>query len=239
MALGKTIECANISETFANRFISNSEAESSSAVGLLFIYNHDGEFHRDFEGLLEKIAESNFAVSRRTRIFLFGPTRISYFLNLTQDYFVFKGRTPALANVEHSFYYPDLINRKASSGRESPVASLEWLLSPWQVIKVGKLCLVYFSLSSPSADDFKYILDYFFRYQLVDTCSEIQFRMIREGSASTDAAAAFEIAKEEYAKAAHPFAVTEFRKRLALFTFQTVPVTVVRYDEIEIGMRNE
>ncbi|MGK5083084.1 hypothetical protein WDW37_07235 [Bdellovibrionota bacterium FG-1] len=233
-SLGKATTCANLSDKFTSLYVRNSETAHWEVVGLLFVYNHDGEFEKSFSALSQQIAEVNYAIPQDRRMFLMGPDKISYLYNVALDLIYLKGR--GQIEGEYKFYFPDLINLKAKNDREADAATLEWLTGPWQIIKSGKNTLVYFDHGSPTVDDFKYLLDFLFRYQLVEQKNKIQVRMVRSSSDQSDSAAIFDKAKGEYAAAVHPLEKDVFQKRLQVIGFERIPTKTTFFDHIQIGM---
>lgn len=233
-SLGKATACANISDRFTNLYVRNPETAHWEVVGLLFVYNHDGEFEKSFSALSQQIAEANYALPENRRMFLMGPDKISYLYNVALDLIYLKGR--GLIDEKFKFYFPDLINLKTKNDREADAATLEWLTGPWQIIRSGVNTLVYFDQEKPSADDFKYLLDFLFRYQLVDQKKKIQVRMLRASNDQSDSAAIFDKAKGEYATAVHPLEKEIFQKRLQVIEFEGIATKSTYFDHIQIGM---
>jgi hypothetical protein len=55
-SLARATECANKSQEWQQLFVET--GSNHSVIGLLFVYNHDGEYDKDFETELEKLAPS-------------------------------------------------------------------------------------------------------------------------------------------------------------------------------------
>jgi hypothetical protein len=100
-------------------------------------------------------------------------------------------------------------------------------------------CYVYYRDGGVSTDEFKYLFDYLFRYQLIDPGNLIRVRAVPAAKPAVDAAAMFEKAKIEYAAHSHPAAQEEFKARLKDVSFATIEAVYPKFSDIEIGMRDD
>ena len=125
-------ECANQSQEWQERY---ADPDSNFRVnGLLFIYNHDGEFHRDFPKLLSMVKQSLLKVKSAYRLYVFGPPEITYLYTVANDILKKRGKKE-LPEAEHcKFYHPDLVRHRVTSNTLE-AATAEMLLAPWQVLK--------------------------------------------------------------------------------------------------------
>jgi hypothetical protein len=225
--LAMATECANLSEQFERLYVPD-QGRRWSSVGLLFIYNHDGDYSGDFDSLLATIDKQNFILPARRRMFVIGPYHISYLYNVAHDITTLRGAQKIPFADQCHFYYPDMVRTATRTGREAKAASLEWLTGPWQILRFSRQTLgggmrtesyVYYRDRGKTTDEFKYLFDYFFRYQLIAPGNEIHVRAVPSATSAPDAAAIFEKAKLEYAAYSHPSAEEEFKNRLKDVTF--------------------
>jgi hypothetical protein len=193
--LGNSVECAKKSADWKQLFVDT--PNNWTAYGLLFIYNHDNLFDKDFSDFFDKVTPGKVAIPKDCKVFVIGPDRISYLLAVSHDILNQRGRG-LLPGVEGcSFVYPNLIGHHAAP-YDCRAATLELLLSPWMILnfeisaKVGgrRGRIVYYT-GLTEIDDFKYLLDYLFKYQLVSESVPIEIRCIgAEKNAAANFAAA-------------------------------------------------
>jgi hypothetical protein len=140
-----------------------------------------------------------------------------------------------------------MVKTATIQGRNLRAASLEVLTGPWQILRFKRATegggivnesYVYYRGEGQTTQEFKYLIDFLFRYQLVDDGNIIHVRHIpamdeemRESSAGI-----FENAKTEYAAHSHPHAQEYFLSRLKFIKFSTVASMMTQFSEIEIGL---
>ena len=234
--LSKAVDCANSSEEWQNKYV-NSEV-NWIVHGMLFIYNHDGNFDRDFSRCLIETKVTSLHLPNYSKIFVFGPETISYLLNILNDIFVERGNgnLPISENVK--FLYPDLINRRPTI-TVGDMARIELLLGPWQILpfenvidgEINKGAYIYYRGEGKTPKEFEFLMDFAFKNQLVQPNSRIS---IRAPNADPLARQNFETAQDNILRNFYSF--QEIKNRLDQFKFQ--PVTRVRenFSTEEIGM---
>src|SRR5690348_10424455 len=79
-SLGRTVECANVGPEW--RKVYGSDETNWRADGLLFVYNHDGEFDSHFAKLLSEIDPTNFRLPPRRRMVILGPLEVRFLVNV-------------------------------------------------------------------------------------------------------------------------------------------------------------
>lgn len=83
-SLSISAECANQSEEWQQIY---ADTESNFRVyGMLFIYNHDGEYDKNFPSVLSLVKQSLVKVKANFRLFVFGPADITYLTTLPMTY---------------------------------------------------------------------------------------------------------------------------------------------------------
>ncbi len=246
--LAMATECATASEDFARLFVASDRTTKWSVVGLLFIYNHDGNYDASFDKLLEQVDEKHFALPLGRRMFVLGPKHIEYLYSVAFDIAASRGKAELPAASECSFFYPDLIRTKSRSRHDGAAATLEWLTGPWQILGfdkhvsgggVQRHSWVYYRGQADNTDEFKYLLDFLFRYQLIEVGHQIRVRVFpSDAKKSQDIAALFAKAKVEYTTAAHPADRMDFEQRLKNVDVSMMSSFSVRFDDTELGMRD-
>lgn len=228
----KTTECANVSPGWKEKFFDGDE--SHRVIGLLFVYNHDEGYDDDFAKLLDDIDPDNFAMEGGTKCVVLGPSEIAYLSTVAND--IVRLRADAEAWKTASFYYPDLVLSRARNN-EMAAASIEQLLGSWCVLSKrkstdpGRDYVIYYRESGRNADEFKYLIDFLFRYQMLGEYDSV---VIRAARPDPRAPTAFSHAKEQYA-ANFPI-ISEIKRRLDQVAFESVTNIVTRFSADEIGM---
>ena len=194
--------------------------------GLLFLFNRDGALEADIARMVADYCPSDFSLPKNCRIFVLTPETILYLAAIANDIKVSCGDGHLPGLEKYKFYYPDLVDVRPKSNKRS-VATIETLCGPWQILRyTGKFSktgrtqvgyFVYYRGKGSSEDEFKYLIDFFFRYQLLGDDEIISLRM---PFAAEQAKAIFARAKDSYA--ADFFSIREFRERLDRITFERI-----------------
>lgn len=240
--VARAVECANRSEEFQHLYIN--AAHPCHVIGMLFVYNHDNAYDEDFNKLMENLNPSQVDVAASNRVGVVGPKRVIYLNTIAKDILIAQGRKGELGpDIECEFFYPNLQTVRFAK-TTSPVANLETLLCPWLVMRYAKPTVgvsepgyfVYSDGRGDSVDEFQYLLDYLFKYQIATDRVRISIRM---AFACPEAAALFEKAKETYAEDYWPIANVspeQVRRRMVNIELHTITSLVPRFSEVELGM---
>jgi hypothetical protein len=240
-SLSLSVECANISEDWQQKFLLD-HAGSSDVMGLLFVYNHDNSFDRHkFDSLLGKIKLSQLGIKERNKIVVFGPRKILDLYNIVHDLKVLIAEDMMTRHGDYAFFYPDLVMSKAHGDQWSHAASVEVLVGPWIIIKHKKISdqvkegyLIYYMRDGSQVDEFVYFLDALSRFQMLLGDELIRIRLV---NAVGEAANNFNVAKDK-------FLVTwgqdeQRAKRLNEISINSIPTRETSFNLIEIGMRED
>lgn len=237
-SLAMASECTQISEEWQN--IYQSKTMNTDIVSSLFVYNHDNSFDKDFDKFLVDATKRDLKLASGNKIFVFSPQKIQYLITIVNDIKVLRG-DEILPNKKHyTFYYPTL-DKKPTRNPWNSSAAIETLFNAWQIIKF-KInpnneesndfgIIVYYSKKGECQEEFQYLIDYLFHYQLISQSSKI---MIRVANAEKYAATNFENAVNEYKNKFAPDDQTV--KKLENIEFESIANIVKTFSEIEIGM---
>lgn len=235
ISLSMSAECANQSEEWQNLYV---DPESNARVhSVLFVYNHDGAYNTDFNRVVKTLKSSLFKVKVAYRCFIFGPKDICYLQTISSDILKKRGRNQLPGSNSCHFFHPDLVRARVTSNTLDS-ATAEMLLSPWQILQFSATnekpnggIIVYYRESATTVDELKFLIDYLFRFQLVEENIPIE---IRAPFAADQATAFFATAKEQYAKDYHE--MPEFIKRLDQIKFHLIPEIQTTFSKVELGM---
>jgi hypothetical protein len=243
--LSKTMACAENSQEFKDRFLVD-PLRSSQVTGLLFIYNHDGDYDKDFGKQMKGVSAADVRfIPQGRHLIVLGPkdvcelnTIVNHIKNLGCH-----GRTTE--EIQTSFFFPDLKLRKhiiheQENDAWSNAVPLPNLVSKILSVKTRKKGSsapyddfhIYYRGIGKSVEEFLHLIDFIFRYQQSQTATgEIKVHFVCLDSTTTSAAAFFDRAKNEYREVS---GLT--RGQLECLTFESVTNVVRQYSEIELGM---
>lgn len=238
--LAQATECANKSEEWQNLY--QSETHNSTVHGLLFIYNHDAKYDESFVDILDTIRASSIKLRKPYKLVVFGPKLIWYLYCVSSD--ILKTCTQMGLNFDEcGFYYPELVRARTRLD-QAHAATIEMVTGPWQIFRYPSShkgnesggYLFYYHGTGETIDEFKYIIDYIFRYQLLREKGTVQIRLINP---SSDAASKFDKARNSYAEDFYgfeDFGKKEFQQRIERISYKSVTGVESHYSEIELGM---
>jgi hypothetical protein len=147
-SLAQTIDCAGVSEEWSGRY--DLTGDATEIRGMLFVYNHDAEYDRDFSTLLEekkakqqRSDESNSEEGLTTEtlpleynqlLHVVGPELIAYMTTIIGDAQKLHsdGTFPA---TEYFFHYPELKLHKTNGSRGTRAATIEMIAGPYLIIE--------------------------------------------------------------------------------------------------------
>lgn len=241
-SLCKATDCANVSAGWRDLYGSD---DNYHVHGLLFVYNHDGLYKGDFDEIAEGMDNKDLELSNKNKVHIFGPATVNYLTTIAHDIELTQARRLNGGHApKFSFYYPDLVGlHPKKQNKES--ASVEMLQSPWQIIRVTGIqqaptnvitteYVVYYRGGGDTVDEFKYLFDAFFRYQMLGDEETITLKM---PFASQAAAARFQQAKDAYA--ADFYELKEFRNRLGRIQLESIQNVTSNFSTVQLGMDYE
>lgn len=237
-SLSMASECTQISEEWQN--IYQSKTMNTDIVSSLFVYNHDNSFDKDFDKFLIDATKRDLKLASGNKIFVFSPQKIQYLITIVNDIKVLRGDEKLPNKKYYTFYYPTL-DKKPTRNPWNSSATIETLFNAWQIIKF-KInpeneesndfgIVIYYSKKGDCQEEFQYLIDYLFHYQLISQASKI---MLRVANAEKYASINFGNAVNEYKNKFAPDDQTV--KKLESIEFESIANIVKTFSEIEIGM---
>lgn len=239
--LAQSVECAHKSEGFAEAY--GVDEQIFVVDGLLFVYNHDGDYDKDFQQRLEKINKKSLSLKRNHRLFVMGPERIGYLYSISRDIDTRVAKfVKAGGYGTYEFYSPDLKVSRVH-GLKYGVAPIEFIFAPWLFVvfysdQRAKLKIVVYSDGKGSSqDEFKYLLDAILSFNLLDDGTLIEIAM---QTSDSKAPVRFESARSTYAEENHgrtSDSLEAFRGRLNRISYINVSSVKPPFTENEIAIR--
>ncbi|WP_422450450.1 MULTISPECIES: hypothetical protein [unclassified Endozoicomonas] len=237
-SLAMSIECANVSSDWQSKFLLD-DADYSKVIGLLFIYNHDNEFDKDSQEIINAVDYKKVNMPESVMLSIFAPDTIRRLLNIVTD---IKGliAEELFPRHEYTFYYHDLVMSRRYGDEWDQPATLEALTAPWLIIKhkdAGEIeegYLIYYHGEGATVEEFIYLIDALSHYQMLLSNMPIRIRFT---DACRSAPNNFHKAKGEYLKM---WGADESReKRLNTLKAERIDKVVSNYCPMEIGMRED
>jgi len=237
-SLCSTIECAQVSPEWQDLYLQKGSTPDIS--GMLFVYNHDGGYDKEFKNYLQLIDDSNFKIGSGCKVFVVEPFDVLYLNIIANDILKMRG-TKDLPDIENcTFYYPDLFRKKKNDLTTNSPATVEMLLGPWQILKYkinGVTGIIFYvKTHGETVEEFLYLIDYLIHYQVISFCDEILIKLPFENKL---AASNFEKSINEYSRQQSNAKeeIEKFAERLkAKIKYESVTNIVSVFSEIAIGM---
>lgn len=162
--LNNSLTCSKVSPDWANKY--RFTEKPSEVKGMLFIYNHDGEFQRDFSDLLTA-ATKKLAIDPGNIIYVMDPSKILYFLNIALHMKILRGEDSLPGIDKCGYFYPELPNMKLFHDTSRLPLTIEHMGGSTHILRYGNEeggdiagLDIYTTNDGDSAGYFLYLLDY-------------------------------------------------------------------------------
>lgn len=135
-SLALATECANVSEEWRLKYV-HDDSLGYNVRGLLFLYNHDNLYDKDFyENITKKLDHSSINCPPNIKLHLLDPYKISDLINISSDITKLIGSGKLPQPDKFTYYYPDLsLTRIKHPINQATPATIELLTSPYIIIK--------------------------------------------------------------------------------------------------------
>jgi hypothetical protein len=233
-SLARALACLEKSSTWRNRYVRDDK--NALYAGMLFVYNHDGDYNTAFDELLATINLSSFDIPPNSKIIVLGPREISWLDNVSNEML----RMVTLGQLGQKetwrFFYPTLVLAK-NVQPSARAAIAEMLTGPWIVLKhrisgaEKDSVLVFYRGAGETMEEFSLLIDYLMFHGLVEEGVRILIRALQKES---EARALFEKAADDYI---HRFeGGDELSTLLKGIHYQSMAIVRRSYSTTEIGM---
>lgn len=239
-SLAKQVACAEKSSEWRELYVH--DHVTPEICGLLFVYNHDGEYDKDFSNLLSSVKTDQLDIPKGSKIVVLGPKDIFWLDNIRYDLCLMRGKSGAdkLPNQELCrFFYPQLIRKTNVQIEKAKASTLEMLVGPWIILEYKKEqnrkgFIIYYKRKGETTEEFIYLIDYLRHYQVLSEDTDIQIRTL--DSAPT-APAIFKKAVDRYIEEmTESNQDSDFSILVRNIKFSKMPQVKSTFSEIEIGM---
>ncbi|NTG00798.1 hypothetical protein G6L33_11170 [Agrobacterium rhizogenes] len=237
LSLAMQVTCAETSERWQQLY---ADKDVTAAIaGLLFVYNHDDEFDRDFDGLLADIKNEELNLNEESRLFIMGPELINWLNRVASEIKMMRGKAELPDREATYFYYPQLVRTPYVQIVQARSATLEMLTSPWIVLrhdskKTGRKGVVIFHKRPTSQDGLVYLLDYLRQHELLAPQLEV---LIKVPESDKDAPIILQKSVNSYIdNISGSNADSDIAGLLKKIKLDFVPENKSSFSEIQIGM---
>ncbi|KPB98518.1 hypothetical protein [Pseudomonas syringae group genomosp. 3] len=258
-SLGNTIECARSSIDWKAKY---NFSEDADIRGLLFVYNHDGDYDKNFYNIFlstpgqngdkgqGKIDISNLPISKGQLLHIIEPKIINYMLSIINDSASLH-TDGSFPETEYFFYYPELTLHKTKLPKEKRPATIELLSAPYLIIEHGPIkkynektqtledrykegFIVYYNRSGSTIKEFIYLLDTLSSFQMLDRDCSLRLRIAHDQPAEA-LRSNFEAAKSTYAE---DWGFDQYKiQKLERIELKLVEVAQKRFSATDVGWR--
>ncbi|TCA43556.1 hypothetical protein E0H72_11600 [Rhizobium leguminosarum bv. viciae] len=241
LSLADQVSCAGVSEVWQKRYTHSSSTFDVS--GLLFVYNHDKQFHKSFDALISDIRPEDIKLPRKSRLYVLGPDEINWLQRVARELQQMRGdedeakRLPPRERC--AFYYPQLVRNTVVRSERARAATMEMLKSPWIILEhfdeeEARQGFVIFHRRKTTIEGLMYLLDYLRRHELIVNKTRIDIKVQPDDS---EASTNLQKAIQEYVSSIPgENQDTDFAKRLSKIKISHVPEILASYSTMDMGM---
>lgn len=199
-SLSHTVECAKVSQEWKDRYCIHNEKQDIR--GMLFVYNHDADYKKEFFSYFKVRREVNtkkiitsadviridsLDAKPGNYIHILDPSRVNLLHTIVSDVKKLAG-TKDFPIDNYNFFYPELtLHKQHLPDGSKCAASIEILCSAYIIISHGKIkkkgesnlpegYLIYYNNKGGSSKEFIYFLDTLSKYQILKNSKLIRIR---------------------------------------------------------------
>lgn len=222
-SLGKSIQCAVSSSEWRERYCTKG-VDDVEVVGMLFIYNHDGLYNKNFYDYFDKeknkaTANAKKSTERHIRpesiyvapgqsCAIFDPALVQQLYNIVIDVNLLRAKYLFPHGNGYKFFYPSLIMHRSRKEEFDCPATIEALTDPYLIIWHDSIMidgktqchagyLIYYNRLNPTYRDFIYFFDKLSQFQIFE--GEFNVRIRVQPNINPDYFSIFKRAIDEYA----------------------------------------
>ena len=246
-SLAKQVACAEISEEWRAKYIHN--GVTPAVNGLLFVYNHDSEYDKDFRQHLTAVQHTaKLDLPRGSKLVVLGPEDIFWLDNVRYEICQMRGRRtgpPPLPDPEYCKYFsPQLVRRKNLQLDHAKAATLEMLTSRLIILEYSRPTasdhrgfVLFYRGKGAFAEEFTYLFDYLRHFQLLQGNIDIEIKLL---DSSPHAPAMFQKAVQTYVDGlSNGNTKSPLAERVAAIECKRMTQVLTRFSDLELGMDYE
>src|SRR5690606_3307595 len=126
-SLALAVDCAKSNQAWKDLYLK--PGADYEVQGLLFIYNHDASYDRNFSEMLSSVLEHGLSIPKGVRLNVIGPEEIWYLGDMVNDLGILASEeTIALGRKNTPFHYHSFSRERLSAQAAHPSATIDMLL---------------------------------------------------------------------------------------------------------------
>lgn len=235
-SLAMAIDCALVSEDWQSKYSHNNDV--SEVFGLLFIFNYDNSYKKDFLEILNKISLDSLGIEKTQKVAVFGPETINYLINVVEDLRRVVQNKRQFNESAYDFYYPNMVQNKKHT-LDFYAATIEAILSPYMIVKFkedyDKNYTIYYKEKGDTVDEFIYLIDTLSTYQILTPDNHVDL-VFYEPDGSSKAMINFNHAKISYAQS---WGLSANDAHFQSITTRVMTTKIHHYDPLNERMTDE
>jgi hypothetical protein len=236
-SLAKAVSCAETSQEWQKLYIH--DTVTPDICGLLFVYNHDGGYDKDFRVLLNDANPTVAYLPKASKLVVLGPEDIFWLNNVRYEIGQMRGKglIPALEHCR--YFYPNLVRKNNIQPEHARAATLEMLTGPWIVLSFANPSnnrngyVIFYRRKGESVPEFLYFIDYLMSNQLLQANTDVFIRTLQPDA---NAPIMFNKAVQEYIEECDNS--KDISELLKTITYSQMKDIVTSFSDIEIGLDN-
>ncbi len=241
ISLAKQVSCAEISEEWQRLYTSGDG--DFQVFGLLFVYNHDGDYDKEFSSIVNSMKDEDLSIPSKARLYILGPDDIFWLDNVRIEIRQMRGSSgknslPSRENCE--FFYPQLSRWVNLENRSARAATMEMLTSPWITMRYTRpgetetRYVVFVRRAATRSEEYEYLIDYLRHYQCLDHPDCVTVKVLAD---SADSTVVWGQAVDRYIRNVVPGnGDSNFANIVRSITFSPMQQIVSRFSPVAIGM---
>lgn len=243
-SLSRQVACAEKSEKWHQLYAHDNA--SVAVCGLLFVYNHDGEYDRNFSNLLNSVRTDKLDLPAKSKLVVLSPEDIFWLDNVRYEIQLMRGsaKVDRLPDREHcQYFYPQLVRKANVQVEKARAATLEMLTSPWVILeyknpKTSKRgFVVFYRRQGATPQEFMYLFDYLRHYQVLRDDTDVQIKLLET---SPTASVNFQKAIQQYNEMmSDGNTESELSRLVKAIKYSKMTQVVSTFSSIELGMDYE
>lgn len=237
-SLAKGLACAETSQEWQSKYIH--DHVTAEVCGLLFVYNHDGEYDRDFRRLLRGVQHDVLDIPVKSKLAILGPADIFWLNNVRFEIVQMRGLNVLPQRSQCHFFYPNLVRKTNVQPERARAATIEMLTGPWIILSYQSPAsakrrgfVIFFKGRGESAKEFLYLIDYLLHFQVLAEDTDVQIKTL---DAHPDAPAFFGKAIDQYIDERH--GAEDLKRLVEGIEFSQMNQVQRRFSELQIGMEH-
>lgn len=237
-SLALAVDCAKHNRHWQDLYLK--AGAPPDVQGLLFIYNHDGEYDKSFADKLGAAFEEPIRIPRGVRLSVIGPDEVWYLNEMLYDIasLAQNGQIPPTLK-ELNFFYHSHSRRHLAQRDHSAVATIDMIKGKYQLLMytlaqqqgATRGMLVYYRGPGKDEREFIVLIDMLRNIGVLDSCDVIHVRCAR---ACTQAANFFHKALSQYAE----FPDQQMPDKLKKLKYGSVAMMRPQITNYEVALRS-